>query len=168
MRSYMAEGRAAYIAFLNLRAAYDLTPRSWSGRPCTKPYWMATSDRQLHLLNTAVYRHAYSLHIVGLVQFNNYITVHFKTMSLNSPWGLSQHWCGTSSVKSVNVVLLLMPNRRWCMNSLASSTCVRLSMSLCNFSFVIVLICASDVDILFRRSRLRLCSEQGGYVHMSI
>ena len=28
MRSYMAEGRAAYIAFLNLRAAYDLTPRS--------------------------------------------------------------------------------------------------------------------------------------------
>ena len=41
------------------------------------------NDLQLHLLNTAVYRRAYSLHTVGLVQFTNYITVHFKTMSLN-------------------------------------------------------------------------------------
>ena len=43
------------------------------------------------------------------------------------------------------------------MNSLLSSG---LSL-LCNFSLTIVLFCASDVDILFRRSRFRLCSEQG-------
>ena len=51
------------------------------------------------------------------------------------------------------------------MNSLPTSG---LSTSLSNFSLTIVLFCASDVDILFRRSRLRLCSEQGGEVHMSI
>ena len=44
------------------------------------------------------------------------------------------------------------------MNSLPSSG---LSMLLANSSLTIVLFCASDVDILFRRSRLRLCSEQG-------
>ena len=54
------------------------------------------------------------------------------------------------------------------MTSLASSPCFRLKLEPHNSSFIIVLFCASDVDILFRRLWLRLCSEQEGEVHMSI
>ena len=113
------------INLLSLKVNQD-----WIGRLHIKftvaEYTGDINDLQLHLLNTAVYRRAYSLHIVGLVQF---YLLHYNSLLNNVtqlvPWGQSQHWCGTFSVKSVNVVLLLMPNRRWCMNSLAFSSCVR-------------------------------------------
>ena len=37
-----------------------------------------------------------------------------------------------------------------------------------NVSFTIVLFCATDLDILSRRSTGKFYSEQGGEVHMSI
>jgi len=58
---------------------------------------------------------------------------------------------------SVNVVLPAAPNMRCWVNSLASLYWVRLS--LLSSSLFSVLLWASDVTILFSRSRLRFCSE---------
>ena len=100
----------------------------------------------------------------------NYTTISFKQCNntFNTPWGQSQQWDGRSNTKSVNVLLSLRPKRRWRVKSLESCIRVRLYDLAINVNFTIVLFCASDLDILFRRSRLRLCSEQGGKVHVRI